>query len=289
MASKTNKIKVLIAGAAGKMGQASVESILCDRELELVAAIGRVDSPGINQELLEICNLSLERVNRKRGKKAELTEFKLKLESNLSDALQRTNPDVFLDLSVPNVVYQNAQTALSLGVNVVSGATGLSYEDALELGKKAEFAGCGILVAPNFSIGALLMIHFAKIASRYFENAEIIETHHNQKVDAPSGTALKTAKEMSQVREFPSNLIDGQENSNKYARGFNSEGVRIHSLRLPGFLAKQKVLLSAPSETLSITHNTTDRGAFMPGIILSLKEVIKTEGLTYGLENILQL
>jgi len=283
------KIKVLVAGAAGKMGRAAVESILLDSELELVGVTGRQDSELINKEILEICNLQLKQINQKRPKGEKFKKLDLRLESNLQDSLQRSEPDVFLDLSVPNVVYENAKTALNQGVNVVSGATGLSYEDSLELGKKAEFFGCGILVAPNFSVGALLMIHFAQIASKYFNQAEIIETHHNQKVDAPSGTSLKTAEEMSKTNSnFQENLVDKQEKSNKLARGLNIKNVRIHSLRLPGFLAHQTVVFGSQGEVLSIKHDTSDRKAFMPGVILSLKEITKTKGLTYGLEKILK-
>jgi len=144
------------------------------------------------------------------------------------------------------------------------------------------------VVAPNFALGAVLMMHFAKIASRYMDYAEIIELHHHLKLDSPSGTALSTAKAMAQARGRPFSRPSEPEPPAP-SRGEPVEGITIHSVRLPGLMAHQEVILGAPGQTLSLRHDTISRECFMPGVILAIKEVVKRQGLTYGLDTLLNL
>lgn len=265
----SDKIKVVIAGAAGRMGQESVRAILDEADsLELVGAIGSSSSEYLGQDIAEVA-----------GRKA----IGIKLENNLKDCLQRTSPDVMLDLTVPSAVYNNACTALECGVRPILGATGLSDTDLIELEKKANYYSSAVLIAPNFAIGALLMIELAKKAAKYMPQVEIIEYHHDKKVDAPSGTATKTAKELSRIiTEKQKELTD-----NEAPRGEMVGNIRVHSLRLPGTLANQEVIFGSKGQTLTIKHDTLDRGAFMPGVILAIKEITKQKGLIYGLEKLL--
>jgi len=145
----------------------------------------------------------------------------------------------------------------------------------------------GVVVAPNFALGAVLMMHLAKIAGKYLDHAEIIELHHDRKTDAPSGTALSTAKAMAQARGKPFSTPEAGKTSD--SRGGQVEGVTIHSVRLPGLMAHQEVMLGGPGQTLSIRHDTISRECYMPGIMLAIREVGKRKGLVYGLDNLLGL
>ncbi len=268
--NKNSKIKVIIAGAAGRMGQETVKAILEDKSLDLVGVTGRKSSGLIGKDI---------------GDSIGLGKIGLKLEANLKDLLQREKPQVMVDFTVPNAVFDNAQLALNCGVSPIIGATGLTDDDLHELEKKANYTGQAVLIAPNFAIGALLMIHAAKQMAKYFDNAEIIELHHDKKVDSPSGTAIKTAKELAKVKKF----MHQELSPNAAARGGLVDGIRIHSLRLPGLVAHQEVIFGGIGQTLTIRHDTLDRTAFMPGVILAIKEIVNRKGLIYGLENFLDL
>jgi 4-hydroxy-tetrahydrodipicolinate reductase len=261
-------IKVVIAGAAGRMGQEAVKAVNKDPNVQLVGAVGSKGSEFVDKDLSEIVG----------GEK-----FNITLSDNLKDTLQRTKPDVLLDLSVPLVVYDNACIALDCGVRPVIGATGLTKEDLLELEKKAKYNGSSVLIAPNFAIGALMMIHFSKLAAKYFDSAEIIEIHHDKKVDAPSGTAIKTALEIGKEKNFEKKELT----ENMVPRGELIGGVRVHSLRLPGAVAHQEVIFGTVGQTLTIRHDTIDRTAFMPSVLIAIKEIVNRSGLIYGLENII--
>jgi 4-hydroxy-tetrahydrodipicolinate reductase len=178
--------------------------------------------------------------------------------------------------------------AAKKGVNLVIGTTGLTAEAISEIEQLATTHKIGIVIAPNFALGAVLMTHLAKIAAKYLDYTEIIELHHHQKLDSPSGTALATAKAMAQARDKPF-LQSPEQGQVSSSRGEKVEGVTIHSIRLPGLLAHQEVILGAPGQTLSIRHDTVSRECFMPGIILAIKEVIKHQGLVYGLDTLLGL
>ena len=178
---------------------------------------------------------------------------------------------------------------MNQGVNLVIGTTGLSPEDVAEIERLCGQGNVGAVVAPNFSLGAVLMIHMAKLAARYFEYAEVIEMHHAGKADAPSGTALATARAMVEARGQPFNYPAVEKEGLAHARGGQFEGVGIHSVRLPGLLAHQEVILGAPGQTLTIRHDSISRESFMPGVIVAIKRVVGVKGLVYGLETLLGL
>jgi len=186
----------------------------------------------------------------------------------------------------------NLEFLISHGINVVVGTTG--FDDARIAQVTAILAKnskVGVLIAPNFALGAVLMMQFAKQAARYFESAEIIELHHPDKVDAPSGTAARTAELMTQARKDSKRtaMPDATTTSLDGARGATVGHVPIHSIRLRGLVAHQEVLFGGPGETLSIRHDSLDRAGFMPGVLLGVREVGKHPGLTFGLEHFLSL
>ena len=203
--------------------------------------------------------------------------------------LARVKPHVMVDFTHPESVMENVRTALRYGVAPVVGTTGITQQDLLEIERLCEQHDTGAVVAPNFAIGANLMIHFARIASRYFPSAEITELHHDGKADAPSGTALRTAEEMLRARERPFEqgatakvMLDG-------VRGGEMGGIRVHSVRLPGLVAHQEVLFGGQGQTLLIRHDSVSRESFMPGVIMAIKEATKIKGLVYGLDRLMGL
>lgn len=264
------KIKVLIAGAAGRMGRESAGTVLDSDNMELVGVVGRTGSSLLGKDIGTII-----------GRDA----VGITLSDNLKDTLQRTQPDVMLDFTIPSAVFSNACIALECGSRVILGATGLSDEDITELEKKSKYYTSSVLIAPNFAIGALMMIATAKKVAKYMHDVEIIEYHHNQKVDAPSGTATKTAKELSQViKKLPNEL-----SLNEKPRGEVVDNIRVHSIRLPGMLAHQEIIFGDQGQTLTLRHDTINRSAFMPGVVLAINEIMNKQGLIYGLENLLDI
>ena len=212
--------------------------------------------------------------------------LELAVEIGREDSLDRitaSEVDVAVELSTPSSVETNTRYCIENGIPTVVGATGMSPETISELGAIAENKGVGLLVVPNFALGAVLMMRFAAVAAPFFEWAEIIERHHEKKVDSPSGTALRTASLMELGSRSSSPETTGE------ARGLEKEGVRIHSVRMPGSVAHQEVLFGAPGETLSIKHDSIDRSSFMPGLLLAIAKVPGLKGAVVGLENILEL
>lgn len=202
--------------------------------------------------------------------------------TSVSDLLRDVRPDVAVDFSVPAAVYSNCLALLEAGVHCVVGATGLTADERTLLGEVAATNSVGIVVAPNFSVGAVIMMQLARIAAPHFEKAEIIEIHHDRKVDAPSGTSLMTAELISAAREADAPASDQQP-----SRGHPAGSVRLHSVRLPGYTAHQEVLFGNEGEALTIRHDTFDRKSFMPGVLLAVRQIGRTVGLTYGLEHFL--
>ena len=260
-------IRVAITGAMGKMGREVVKAVSATSGMEIVAAI---DPAHVG-----------ERIDDGAGAGIPIT-------SDLARAIEDTEPDVLVDFTHPSVVEQNLRTALSMGVHCVVGTTGLTeakLRELIELG----LDGTCLFVAPNFAIGAVLMMQFAAQAARFMPHAEIIELHHDKKADAPSGTAIRTASLIASARGDapPTPGAETELPGASGARGADVEGVHVHSVRLPGLVAHQEVVFGGQGQTLTLRHDSIDRTSFMPGIILAISQVTDREGLIIGLENLL--
>jgi 4-hydroxy-tetrahydrodipicolinate reductase len=177
--------------------------------------------------------------------------------------------------------------AAEKGINLVIGTTGFSADELTEMERLAKSKNIGIVAAPNFALGAVLMIHLAKIAGKFIDHAEIIELHHDRKLDAPSGTSLLTAKAMAEARGKP--FLPPAAGEHTASRGQSIEGIDIHSVRLPGLMAHQEVIFGTAGQTLSIRHDTINRECYMPGVMLAVKAVVKQKGFIYGLDKLLGL
>lgn len=256
-------IKTGVAGALGRMGQEVVKALINNPDTLLVCALDKVET----------------------GKK--ICES-IEIESDIIKSIKANKPDVIVDFTEPSVVFENAKIYLQNKVKPVIGTTGLNDNQIEELREISERNNTGCLIAPNFATGAVLMMMFAKIAAKYFNNAEIIEFHHNQKKDAPSGTAVKTAQMMAEVNsDFQNGNIKDTEIL-EGARGAKyKSGINIHSIRTPGFIATQEVIFGANGQILTIRHDTQNRECFMPGVLLAVKHVFKNNDFVFGLENIL--
>lgn len=260
-------IRVVVQGASGKVGKEVINALCREPEMQLVGAI----ELKVSDNYLTLPDGT----------------GKVPFSSDLEHIITTCRPDVLIDFSTASAAISAARTALPKGVRIVIGTTGLTAENIDEISKLANENTVGAVVAPNFALGAVLMMHLANIAARYFDYAEIIELHHHLKADAPSGTALKTARAMAAARGKPFCLPP--EKGALDSRGQKVDGVTIHSVRLPGILARQEVLFGGPGQTLSIKHDTVSRECYMPGVMLATKEVVKHKGLVYGLDSLLGL
>ncbi|MEU5283178.1 4-hydroxy-tetrahydrodipicolinate reductase [Streptomyces sp. CA-278952] len=248
-----SKLRVAVLGAKGRIGSEAVTAIEAADDLELVAALGRGDQ-------LEV--------------------------------LADTGAQAVVELTTPASVMSNLDFCVRHGIHAVVGTTGWTDERLAQLTTWLDDSpGTGVLIAPNFSIGAVLTMKFAEQAARYFESVEVVELHHPNKVDAPSGTATRTAQLIAAARakagsapqpDATATALDG-------ARGADVNGVPVHAIRLRGLLAHQEVLLGGEGETLTIRHDSLHHSSFMPGILLGVRRVVTTPGLTFGLEHFLDL
>jgi 4-hydroxy-tetrahydrodipicolinate reductase len=243
-------IKVGVFGAKGRMGSTVCDVVVTDDELELVARVDIDDDP---------------------------------------KAMVEAGVEVAVDFTMPDAVKENVRFCLDNGIHAVVGTTGLSEDDLAEFATWVSSSKANVFVAPNFALGAVLMMRFAQQAAAHFKTAEIIERHHERKLDAPSGTALRTAQMMNEARSEQWETPSGGTENPSGSRGGDVDGIHVHSLRVPGSVAHQEVILGAPGETLTIRHDSLDRASFMPGVILAIKKVGGREGLTVGLENLLDL
>lgn len=240
--------RVIVNGAKGKMGALACDTLNQHKEFDLVAQLGRED--------------------------------------DLAQAIRYTQAQIVVDLTRADSVYQNALTIINQGAHPVIGTSGLLPDQIKELTNLCESRRLGGIIAPNFSISAVLMMIFAAKAAEYFPEVEIIEAHHQQKLDAPSGTALKTAEMIAGARKKPKNKLDLKELV-PGARGGVHCDINIHSLRLPGVIARQQVIFGSEGETLTITDDCIDRRSFMPGVVLCCQKVLELTTLIYGLEHLL--
>lgn len=264
----TGRIRIIVHGAMGRMGREVVASMSREPDMEVV---GGADKAAASDRLV-------------------LDDGRaLPLSKELATMLSAHPADVVVDFSVAEASIAAARTALEKGVRVVIGTTGFSQGNLDELDRLCREHHTGAFVAPNFTIGAVILVHLAKLCSRYFDHAEVIELHHEKKLDAPSGTALATAKAMCASRGGRFQRAQTQKFTLEGVRGGDVEGITVHSVRLPGLMAHQEVIFGGPGQTLTIRHDTINRECYMPGVALAVREVVKRSDLIIGLERLLGL
>jgi 4-hydroxy-tetrahydrodipicolinate reductase len=261
-------INVAVSGATGRMGREVVKMVLADESLRLVAAVAR-------------------RAGGDAGRLAGVEPCGVEVTDDLERARRETGADVLVDFTTPRTAVRHTEIAIRAKVRPVIGTTGFTPEDIERLDKLCREYGIGGLIAPNFSIGAILMMRFAAEAAKYLPHVEIIEYHGDQKLDAPSGTAVKTAEWIARNRPEFRQGNPHEEEQLEGARGGYYQGFRIHSVRLPGLFAQQEVLFGGHGQTLKIRHESYDRAGYMPGVNTAIKKVMAVQGLVYGFEHFL--
>lgn len=244
------EIKVLVLGSKGRMGREAVKAIKQEDGLQVIGEVDQGD--------------------------------------DLQLALNELAPEVVVDFTIPATVFDNAKCVIANNCHPVIGASGLSLDQIEQLRSLAKEKELGGLIAPNFAIGAVLMMKFAASAAQYMPDVEIIELHHAAKIDAPSATAVRTAQMIAERRSVGSTRPVERE-SLRGVRGGESDGIKIHSVRLPGLVAHQEVIFGGSGQSLSIRHDSLDRASFMPGVCLACKKVTELKELVVGLENILDI
>lgn len=250
-------IRVAVCGAFGKMGTEVVKAVREDDSLELVA---KIDICGDGEMVFD----------------------------SIEKAAKAVKIDVLVDFTQPKSIFENAIKCINLGIRPVIGTTGLSDEQLEELKKLSKEKNVSALIAPNFTTGAVLMMMFAKQAAKYFDNAEIIELHHNQKKDAPSGTAIKTAQLMAEEkRNFAKGNCEEEELIEGSRGGVSYSDIHIHSVRMPGYIASQEVIFGASGQVFKIRHDSMDRTCYMKGVVMAINHVMEHNDFVYGLDNIL--
>lgn len=263
-------IRVAIGGPRGKMGQEAVHTIMSNENMELVAVLD-------HREIGELLSESPEFP----------ASYDVPVFLDLDTLITMISPDVFLDLTTPQQVFEHTKLCLQRDVRPVIGTTGFTDEQLQHCTTLAKNNKLGCIVAPNFAIGAVLMMKFASMAAAYFPDVEIIEMHHDQKLDAPSGTAYKTAQLIAEVRPSHKQGHQNEEETIAGARGASFDGIPIHSVRLPGLIAHQQVLFGGEGQLFTLRHDSFNRQSFMSGVTFSINQVMDLTELVYGLENIL--
>ena len=259
-------IKVMVCGAYGKMGREVLKAVHNDHELSIV---GAVDLHSTGDDI---------------GNLIGVAQTGIIVGNSLQTVIKEVQPQVMVDFTNPQSVMANIRTAISLGVSPVVGTTGLSEVDVEEVRQLCKKYKVSALICPNFSVGAILMMKLALDAAKFFPHVEIIEMHHDQKLDAPSGTALRTAQLIAEKRGYLQQGHPDEVEKLKGARGSEVSGIRLHSVRLPGYVAHQEVIFGGTGQTLTIRHDSISRESFMPGVLLACKNVLNADGLVYGLE-----
>ena len=270
MDSVLSPIPVVVSGATGRMGREIVRTILGQVGMELVGAIGHARHLG--EDIGELVT----------GEPCGVI-----VTPDIDQALSAARGGVLVEVSTGSFIKEVVFKAAQYNVACVIGSTGISNADSEAVANLAKESSHPILFAPNFAMGAVLMMKFAKMASKYFHWAEIIEKHHERKLDAPSGTAMYTAEAMARASGGKFRApVEGEE-SVKGVRGGKYGGIRIHSVRMPGFLADQEVIFGSQGETLTIHHSASSRECFMSGVVIAIQKVRRLDGMVVGLENII--
>ncbi len=269
-------IPVIVAGATGKMGRETIKAIAKSPDMTLIGATGRTH---LNEDIGEVVGcgeLEIPVTNEK------------DLEILLAQGAQEKQLAVMVDFTHPSLIYDHIRSSIAYGVRPVVGTTGLSQSQLQDLAAFADKASMGCLIAPNFSIGMVLLQQAAIAAAKYFDHVEIIELHHNQKADAPSGTAMQTAQMLAELGQTFNTSNAPETEHIAGARGaLMAENIRLHSVRLPGLIAHQEVIFGALGETYRLKHDTSDRTCYMAGVLLGIRKVIHLKQLIYGIEKLL--
>ncbi|MGG3965047.1 4-hydroxy-tetrahydrodipicolinate reductase [Heyndrickxia faecalis] len=262
-------IRIIVAGARGKMGSEAVRLIERTEHFKLVGVVDRTFDGKLFNDV------------------SDYNGEPVRVYTDPEACLENCPADVWIDLTVPKAGFLHAKTALAHGVRPVVGTTGFTDAELEELKAVSAQKRIGCIIAPNFAIGAVLMMKFAQMAAKYFPDVEIIELHHDRKKDAPSGTSVKTAQMISEARRKKTQGHPDEKETLQGARGADFEGMHIHSVRLPGLVAHQEVLFGGDGQLLTIRHDSMDRASFMSGVKVAVETVMNLNTFVYGLENIL--
>lgn len=274
------RVKVVIAGVNGRMGRAALAAMANDPGIDVVGAFGRKGAHYVGKPLRELVS--------------ELApEHKSLADLSIADSFSsvlKASPDVVLDFMIAEASLELAQECIERGIHPVIGSSGLGEEAVKSLAQKAKTKGVGGLIVPNFSLGAVLMMEFAKQAARYFENSEVVELHHTKKLDAPSGTAMHTLNKMAAsdgTKKFNQRDVEERELMAGARGAAHASGLRVHSLRLPGLISHQEVFFGSDGELLSVKHDSFNTSCFNKGMVMAVKAAPKLTELQIGLETIL--
>ena len=271
---------VLVSGALGRMGSEVVNSVLNSSDCELVAAID-TNKKNNGENISQLLNL----------KKSEVivsNDLEGSLCSISQDYRNEKIKPVLVDFTHPDSVYENTRSAIAYGISPVVGTTGLTPSQINDLAIFAQKANIGCAIIPNFSVGMVLLQQAASVAAKFYDNIELIEMHHNQKADSPSGTCIKTAEMIEEYpKKYNQSLVKESESLKGVRGGVRDSGLNIHSIRLPGLLAHQVVIMGSPGETYTIRHDTIDRKAYMPGVLQAIRKIGNFKSLVYGLEKLI--
>ena len=273
-------IPVLVSGALGRMGREVVNSILNSTDCELVAAIDiNKKNNGVNiSQLLNLKSSEVFVSNDLEGSLCSISQ----------DYRNQEIKPVLVDFTHPDSVFDNTRSAIAYGISPIIGTTGLSPSQINDLSIFAQKAEVGCAIIPNFSVGMVLLQQAASVAAKFYDNIELIEMHHNQKADSPSGTCIKTAEMIEEYpKQYNEGLVKESESLKGVRGGVRDSGLNIHSIRLPGLLAHQVVIMGSPGETYTIRHDTIDRKAYMPGVLQAVRKIGGFKTLVYGLERLI--
>jgi len=263
--------KIALFGICGKMGKSMLTELMLEEDVSIVAGF-------------DIVNIGTD-IGVLNGR--DITGVKV---TNDYNVVKESEPNLIIDFTGPNIVYKNINWAIDNNIDIIVGATGLKKEEMEVLRRKSKDFKSKVFIVPNFSIGAVIMILLSKLSAKYFDNCEIIEMHHENKKDAPSGTSVSTAESIAKVLKYnESRLNEGERETLEGSRGAFINGLHIHSIRLPGLLAHQSVIFGSKGQTLTIKHDSFDRSSFYPGLIMAIRNIDKLSNFTYGLENLIEL
>jgi 4-hydroxy-tetrahydrodipicolinate reductase len=263
--------KIALFGICGKMGKSMLQELVLEEDISIVAGF-------------DIKNIGMD-IGVLNGR--DITGVKV---TNSYNDVKDSGPDLIIDFTGPDIVFKNINWAIDNKIDIIVGATGLKKDEIETLSNKSKDFNSKVFIAPNFSIGAVIMILLSKLSAKYFDNCEIIEMHHENKKDAPSGTSVSTAESIAQVLKYNEFRInEGERETVEGSRGAFINGLHIHSVRLPGLLAHQSVIFGSKGQTLTIKHDSFDRSSFYPGLIMAIRNIDKMPNFTYGLDNLIKL